>query len=149
MSETFDRVRIEAILPHREPFLFVDEVVAIEPERRIVGRWHVGESIGFLSAPDAEGRRHLPSTILAESMAQVGAILVLYSEKSREKTIYFRSIENARFERRIASGQTVCIEATIRRMRARFGSLDVGARLEDAAGESDVIATGVMSFALG
>ncbi len=137
-----DRADIENILPHREPFLFVDSVIEIEDGKRIVGELGVNDAIRFLSRRD-DGV-FLPATVLAEAMAQVGAILVLHPEENRGRTIYFRAIEGAEFNDPVALGQTVRIEAEVRRMRARFGVLAVTAYVDGT-----VAAKGVMSFALG
>ncbi len=142
MTTPLDRSQIEAIIPHREPFLLVDSVIEIEPLKRIVGELHVDATIRFLSRRDAGV--FLPSTVLAESMAQVGAILVLHPEENRGRTIYFRSIEKAEFDGHVRLGQTVRIEAEVRRTRARFGRLAVTAMVGD-----NVVAKGTMSFALG
>lgn len=142
VSIQLDRSQIEAILPHREPFLFVDAVSELEPGKRIVGELRVDESIRFLSRWD--DATCLPPTLLVEAMAQVGAIAVLYIEENRGRTIFFRSIEDAEFHAPIALGQTVSIRAEARRMKARFGSMSVAAYV----GES-VVATGILSFALG
>jgi 3-hydroxyacyl-[acyl-carrier-protein] dehydratase len=137
-----DRADIEAILPHRAPFLFVDTVLEIDDGKHIVGELHVNEDIRFLSRRD-DGV-FLPATMLAEAMAQVGAILALHPEENRGRTIYFRAIEGAEFQDPVALGQTVRIEAEVRKMRARFGVLSVTAYVDDA-----VAAKAVMSFALG
>jgi 3-hydroxyacyl-[acyl-carrier-protein] dehydratase len=142
VTTSVDRSRIQAILPHREPFLFVDSVIEIEPMKRIVGELHVVDTIRFLSRRD-DGV-FLPPTVLAEAMAQVGAILVLHPEENRGRTIYFRSIEGAEFNGHVSLGETVRIEAEVRRIRARFGSLAVTAHVGDT-----VVAKGLMSFALG
>jgi len=137
-----DRADIETILPHREPFLFVDTVLEIETGKRIVGELHVKDTIRFLS------RRNdgvfLPATVLAEAMAQVGAILVLHPKENRGRTIYFRAIEGAEFRDPVALDETVRIEAEVRKLRARFGVLSVTATVREA-----VAAKAVMSFALG
>lgn len=142
MTPHLDRAQIEAILPHRDPFLYVDTVLEIEPQRRIVGELHVNERLRFLSR--REDGVFLPATVLAEAMAQVGAILVLHPEENRGRTIYFRSIDGAEFHGHVGVGQTVRIEAEVRRIRARFGSLAVTANVGDT-----VVAHAVMSFALG
>lgn len=142
MSGSLDRNEIEAILPHRDPFLFVDEVTAIEAGASIVGELRVDEKKRFLARHGDPTK--LPPTILAEAMAQVGAILVLHPDENRGRTIYFRAIEDCEFHRNVPIGTTVRIEAQVRRMRARFGSLSVTAYLGD-----EVAAKAVMSFALG
>jgi 3-hydroxyacyl-[acyl-carrier-protein] dehydratase len=137
-----DRAQIQAILPHRAPFLFVDSISSIVLGERIVGDFLVKESERFLAREGDE--RYFPSTLLAEAMAQVGAILVLYPEENRGRTIYFRSIEEAEFGRRVPVGARVRVEAQIKKLRARYGSLAV-----EAFVEGELAAKGVMSFALG
>ncbi|MGH9324716.1 MAG: 3-hydroxyacyl-ACP dehydratase FabZ family protein [Vicinamibacteria bacterium] len=137
-----DRAQIESILPHRPPFLFVDSISAIVPGESIVGVFLVREKELFLAREG--GETYLPATVLAEAMAQVGAILVLYPEENRGRTIYFRAIEEAEFLRRVLAGKRVRIEARVKKLRARFGSLAVEAYVD-----SDLAATGIMSFALG
>ena len=142
MSIQLDRAEIEAILPHREPFLFVDSVSELEPGKRVVGEIRVDESIRFLSRRD-DGA-HLPPTLLVEAMAQVGAIGVLHGEDNRGRTIFFRAIEGAEFHAPIAHGQTVRIVAEARRMKARLGTMSVTAYVDDS-----VVATARLSFVLG
>ena len=133
-----DRTQIEAILPHRDPFLFVDEVSELVPGERIVGHLHVSDSEKFLNR-----ERRLPSTLLAEVMAQVGAILPLYSDENQGRTIFLRAIDGAEFHRYVEAGETVRVEASIKKMRSRFGSLAVSAFVGEA-----LVASCVMSFAL-
>lgn len=141
MASSLDRKDIENILPHRPPFLFVDSVSDIEPGRCITGSFEVKPSELFLDGE--EGSAFLPNTILVEAMAQVGAILVLHPEENRGRTIFFRAIQAAEFHRRIPPGGTVRVEASVRRLRARYGSLTVSAYLGD-----ELAAQGTMSFAL-
>lgn len=135
-----DRAEIQTVLPHRPPFLFVDSISSILPGERITGEFLVKDSELFL---DRE-RNQFPSTLLAETMAQVGAILVLYPEENRGRTIYFRSIEEAEFTGRVEAGARIRVEAEVRKLRSRFGSLAVSAFVGD-----ELVARGVMSFALG
>jgi 3-hydroxyacyl-[acyl-carrier-protein] dehydratase len=137
-----DRAQIEAILPHRAPFLFVDSISSIVPGERIAGEFLVKATEPFLAREGDE--IYFPSTLLAEAMAQIGAILVLFPQENRGRTIYFRSIEEAAFARRVPVGARVRVEAQIKKLRTRFGSLEVEAFVED-----ELAAKGVMSFALG
>jgi len=137
-----DRAQIQEILPHRAPFLFVDSISSIVPGERIVGEFLVKESERFLAREGDD--RYFPPTLLTEAMAQVGAILVLFPEENRGKTIYFRSIEEAEFSRRVPVGARIRVEAQIKKLRSRFGSLTV-----EACVDGDLAAKGVMSFALG
>jgi 3-hydroxyacyl-[acyl-carrier-protein] dehydratase len=142
VSLPLGRREIEAILPHRAPFLFVDEITEIVPGDRIVGEFQVKSDERFL-ARDAE-LPYFPQSVLAEAMAQVGAILVLHPEENRGRTIYFRSIEEAEFYRRVPVGGHVRVESRVKKLRSRFGSLEVEAYLG-----TELAAKAVMSFALG
>jgi 3-hydroxyacyl-[acyl-carrier-protein] dehydratase len=141
VSTAFDRTEIKKILPHREPFLFVDEVLEVVPGEKITGL--VRDDSGTYLIQDESGESYFPPTLLAEAMAQVGAVLVLHSEENRGRTIFFRSIEQAHFHARVPAGSTVRVVAEVRRMRGRLGSLKVRAFIGD-----DLVAEGLMGFAL-
>lgn len=141
MSTGFDRTEVKKFLPHRDPFLFVDQVLEVVPGEKIVGL--IRDDSGIYLIQDESGESYFPPTLLAEAMAQVGAVLVLYGEENRGRTIYFRSIEEAHFHARVPAGSTVRVVAEVRRMRGRLGSLHVTAFLGD-----DLVAEGLMGFAL-
>ncbi|HEX9725080.1 MAG TPA: 3-hydroxyacyl-[acyl-carrier-protein] dehydratase FabZ [Vicinamibacteria bacterium] len=145
MSPVLDRQDIERILPHRDPFLFVDEVVELAVGRRVVGVVRTPETGFFLRGVPSDAR-YFPPTLLIEAMAQVGAILVLHSKENQGRTIYFRSIEEAQFHENVPAGATLRIEGDVRRLRGRMGTLAMKAFLVDAPGA--LLAEGVMSFAL-
>lgn len=142
MTIQLDRADIEAILPHRDPFLFVDRVEEIEPKECIVGEFRVDDTVRFLF--QGEDGVYLPSTVLTEAMAQVGAILVLNEKENRGRPIFFRSIEGAEFTGRVTVGQTLRIVAEVRRIRSRVGTFHITASVGGT-----VVAKGSMTFALG
>ena len=138
-----DYAAIERILPHRYPMLLVDRIVDFEPDRRIVGVKNVSRNENFLwRGPNEE--QVLPTTILTEAIAQVGAVLILSKPENREKLIFFMSIERVRYRRPVRVGETVEIEATVKRLRSRMGVLGGQARVG-----REVICRGTMTFALG
>ncbi len=134
---------IERILPHRFPFLFVDRVTEFELDKRIVGVKNVSYNERFLTQRPGE-RPVLPSTILTEAVAQVGAILILAKPENRERLIYFMGIERVRFRRPVHPGDVVTIEARVQRLRSRMGVLAGVARVD-----GQVVVEGKMTFALG
>ncbi len=138
-----DYAAIERILPHRYPFLLVDRVTEFEPDRRIVGIKNVSLNERYLWHGDGE-EPVLPPTILTEAIAQVGAILILAKPENREKLIFFMGIENVRFRRSVHPGDTVRIEAVVKRLRSRMGVLSGAARVD-----GHVVCHGTMTFALG
>ena len=142
MKPLLDRKDIRAILPHRDPFLFVDAVIEISPGKSVTGLVRVADS-GWFLAKDESGIPFFPPTLLTEAMAQVGAVLALYPEENRGRTIYFRSIENAVFHKRVPAGSALKVEGTVHRMRGRLGTLQVSAFLDGV-----LVAEGRMGFAL-
>jgi 3-hydroxyacyl-[acyl-carrier-protein] dehydratase len=138
-----DYSAIERILPHRYPFLLVDRIVEFEPDRRIVGVKNVSLNERYLSH-EPDGRPVLPSTILTEAVAQVGAIMILAKPENRERLIYFMGIERVRYRRPVCAGDIAIIEALVLRLRSRMGLLKGIARVD-----GNVAVEGTMTFALG
>ena len=143
MTLPLDYSAIERILPHRYPFLLVDRITELEPDKRIVGIKNVSRSEWFLSRQPGE-RPALPPTILTEAVAQVGAILILSKPQNREKLIFFMGIEKVRYRDFVHPGDVVEIEARVKRLRSRMGQLDGFARVNDR-----IVVSGTMTFALG
>jgi 3-hydroxyacyl-[acyl-carrier-protein] dehydratase len=139
-----DYAAIERVLPHRYPFLLVDRITEFEPDRRIVGIKNVSMNERHLAHPPDGGRPVLPPTILTEAVAQVGAIMILSKPENREKLIFFMSIERVRYTRPARAGESVEIEAVVKRLRSRMGVLSGFARVD-----GEVICRGTMTFALG
>src|SRR6187401_1756043 len=117
-----DYAAIERILPHRYPFLLVDRITELEPDKRIVGIKNVSLNERYLSHKSGE-LPALPSTILTEAVAQVGAILILSKPENREKLIFFMGIDRVRYRRPVHAGDVVEIEAVVKRLRSRMGQL--------------------------
>jgi 3-hydroxymyristoyl/3-hydroxydecanoyl-(acyl carrier protein) dehydratase len=139
-----DYAAIERILPHRYPFLLVDRITEFEPDKRIVGIKNVSLNERYLSPATADSPQALPPTILTESIAQVGAILILSKPENQGRLIYFMAIERVRYRGAVHPGETVEIEAKVRRLRSRMGVLTGHARVGKR-----IVAHGTMTFALG
>jgi len=138
-----DYAAIERILPHRYPFLLVDRITELEPDRRIVGLKNVSLNERLLSHRPGEPPS-LPPTVLTECIAQVGAILILSKPENRGRLPLFRGIERVRFRRPVHAGDVVEIEARVKSLRSRVGQLTGFARVDGR-----VVVDGTMTFALG
>jgi len=138
-----DYSAIERILPHRYPFLLVDRILELEPDKRILGVKNVSLNERYLSRQPGE-RPSLPPTVLTECIAQVGAILILWKPENRDKLPFFAGIERVRYRRPVFAGDVVEIEARVKRLRRRMGQLEGFARVDGR-----VVVAGTMTFALG
>jgi 3-hydroxyacyl-[acyl-carrier-protein] dehydratase len=138
-----DYSAIERILPHRYPFLLVDRITELEPDKRIVGVKNVSLNEQLLSRLPGE-RPSLPPTILTECVAQVGGILILSKPENRGKLVLFSSIKRVRYRRPVYAGDVVEIEARVKRLRRRMGVFEGFARVN-----GQVVVDGTMACMIG
>ena len=120
-----------SVLPHRDPFLFVDELVELTPGERAVGRWALTGDEAFF-AGHFPGRPTLPGVLMCEAIAQVGAIAVLTGDRYAGKLPLFGGLDGARFRRQVGPGDTLTLEADMTRLSARAGK-GTGRALLDGA----------------
>ncbi|HVD66704.1 MAG TPA: 3-hydroxyacyl-ACP dehydratase FabZ [Gaiellaceae bacterium] len=142
MTVALGREQIEEILPHRDPFLFLDEVLVLEPGVRVVARKQVREDEWFLTG-HFPGRPIMPGVIIVEAMAQTGAVAVLADEANRGKLALFAGIDDVRFKRMVLPGDVLELTCEIDRMRGPVGR---GKATAEVGGE--LAARGTLTFAV-
>ncbi|MFB0901740.1 MAG: 3-hydroxyacyl-ACP dehydratase FabZ [Acidimicrobiales bacterium] len=108
------------VIPHRDPFLFLDEVTELEPGVSAKGFWIPGEDLPFF-AGHFPGRATLPGVLMAESIAQLGAYAVLHGGSFAGKIPLFGGLDKAKFRRQVLPGDRLDLELTVTRMSARAG----------------------------
>jgi 3-hydroxyacyl-[acyl-carrier-protein] dehydratase len=116
----FGRAEIEAIIPHREPFLFLDEVLELEPGARVVARKAVRADEWFFPG-HFPGRPVMPGVIMVEAMAQAGAVAILAQPENRGLTPLFAGIDDVRFKRVVEPGDELVLTCEVERVRGPIG----------------------------
>lgn len=128
-----------AVLPHRSPFLFLDEVCELTEAGTARGTWRLTGDEPFF-AGHFPGLPTLPGVLMVESIAQLGAYAVLSDERTAGKLALFGGVDNARFRRQVAPGDTLTLEVELGRMSSRAGKGHGRARVGDAvACECDLL----------
>lgn len=116
-----DRAGIEAVLPHRDPFLWVDRIVELEPGARAVGELDVVESLDFFRG-HFPGHPVMPGVLIMEALAQVGAIAILSLPKNAGKLGFFGGMDGVRFRRQVVPGDVLVLTVDIVRLGSRAAS---------------------------
>ena len=118
------------VLPHRPPFLFVDEVTSLVPGERATGWWRLSGEEWFFPG-HFPGRPTLPGVLMAEAIAQLGAIAVLTDERYAGRLPLFGGLDRARFRRQVVPGDVLETEVELTRMSSRAGKGKGVARVDD------------------
>ena len=137
-----DRQAIEQIIPHREPFLLIDEITELEPGVRAVGRYLVPADAWFLRG-HFPGNPIMPGVLQVEALAQVGAVCGLSHPDFAGKLALFAGIDGIRFKRIVRPGDVLELTCEINRLRGPVGRADAVATV---AGEP--ACRGTITFAL-
>jgi 3-hydroxyacyl-[acyl-carrier-protein] dehydratase len=116
----FGRDQIESILPHREPFLLIDEVLELTPGVGATARKHVRADEWYL-AGHFPGRPVMPGVLIVEALAQTGAIAVLSEEENRGRLALFAGIDDCRFKRIVEPGDTLDLRCELEKVRGPIG----------------------------
>jgi 3-hydroxyacyl-[acyl-carrier-protein] dehydratase len=137
-----DRTAIEAILPHREPFLLIDEVLELVPGERVVAKKTVREDEWYLRG-HFPGRPVMPGVLIVEAMAQTGAVAVLSEEENRGRIALFAGIDDTRFKRIVEPGDELQLECTLEQVRGSIGKGKARATVD-----GELAARGMLTFAV-
>jgi len=112
----FGRDVIEQLIPHRPPFLLVDEILELEPGKRVVGRRAVRADDWWFAGHFPQ-RPVMPGVLTIEAIAQAGAVAVLADETNHGKIPFFAGIDDCRFKRVVEPGDVLTLECEFVRVR--------------------------------
>ncbi len=133
-----DRAGIEALIPHRDPFLLIDRVTELEPGVRAVAE-HTFTGEEWYLKGHFPGNPIVPGVILVESCAQTATVMAMALPEYREGLGLFAGIEEMRFKRIVRPGDTARFEATVDKMRRGFARVNVRAYVGEELAAEGVI----------
>ncbi len=133
---------IMEIIPHRYPFLLVDQILELEPGKRAVGIKNVTANEPQFTG-HFPGNPIFPGVLQVEALAQVGAVAILSLPENKTKLALFAGIDEVRFKRPVVPGDTLRLEVEILTMRRGIGKGNATAYIGE-----QIVCSGVLTFAL-
>ncbi len=133
---------IMKILPHRQPFLFVDKIVSLEKGKRATGIRNVTINDYFFRG-HFPGKPVMPGVLIVEAMAQVGGVMMLAPEENRGKLAYFLSADNIKFRKTVVPGDQLVLEVEAGKIKSKTGQVHAKALVN-----GKIVAEADLMFAL-
>ena len=145
MSDSLlSREGIEALIPHREPFIFVDRIVELEYGKRAVGIMDdVGTHHEHVLRGHFPGFPVLPGAIIVEAVAEVGGVAALGMPENAGKIAMLTGLDKWKFRQPARPGDELRLEAEVIRYRRGFGRASGRASID-----GQLCASGEISFAI-
>jgi 3-hydroxyacyl-[acyl-carrier-protein] dehydratase len=126
-----EQAEIQSLLPHRYPFLLVDRIKELDPDRRIVGIKNVTVNEPFFQG-HFPGRPVMPGVLIIEAMAQVGGVLAFKSTAPTGRpVVYLTGIDGAKFRKPVVPGDQLRFEVDLLKKRPPFWKMQAKAFVEN------------------
>ncbi len=125
-----DIKEIQRFLPHRYPFLLVDRIIEMDPGIKAVGIKNVTINELFFQG-HFPGQPIMPGVLLIEALAQVAGVLAFHSGATPSKSVYFMSIEKAKFRKPVVPGDQIKLEVNIVQHRGNVWKFSGSAMVEE------------------
>lgn len=136
MSIVMNRQQIEEILPHRDPFLLIDEVVEMEPGKSVKARKYV-KADDFWFKGHFPQKPVVPGVLIIEMLAQAGAVAMLSLDENKGKIGFLGGVDKAKFRRMVVPGDVLTLDVEIIKVK---GPVGFGKALASVNGEKAVTA---------
>ncbi len=134
---------IMKVLPHRPPFLLIDQIIEFEPGKKVVAKKCVTMNEPFFVGHFPQ-EPVMPGVLIIEALAQTGAFALLSLPENEGKIAFFGGVKEARFKRKVVPGDVLTLTTEIIKMR---GPIGIGSAVATVDGE--VCATATLTFAIG
>ena len=118
--KNLSKEEIKKIIPHREPFLLIDEVVEVEPGKRIKGIKYVKQDEYYFKG-HFPSNPIMPGVLMIEAIAQTGAIAALLLPENKGKFVLFAGIDKVRFKKVVKPGDKLLIDVEMVDIRRNIG----------------------------
>jgi len=110
---------IQAVIPHRKPFILVDAVESMSEDSIVAYKYVTGEEDFFQGHfPEFPV---MPGVLVIEALAQAGAVCILSRPEYRGKLAFFGGMDKVRFKRKVLPGDTLRLEVTLNKIRSGIG----------------------------
>ena len=140
-----NREYVKDYLPHRDPMLFIDRVVALE-ENTITIESDVDPDAAYFKG-HFPGMPIMPGVLIVETVAQAGALLVsLTRGLSDDKFIAFSNVDAVKFRRPVEPGEMLTVEVEIEKVRLPFYKFTGTAKVDGKVAASLKFAAAEMSY---
>lgn len=137
-----NNIEIQKILPHRYPFLLVDNILEVETGKKAIGLKNVTVNEPFFQG-HFPGNPIMPGVLIIEAMAQVGGIAILSSEEYKGKLAVLTGIDKMKIRKQVVPGDTLIMEAEMLAFKMGIGKAKVCAKVD-----GKIVAQGELMFAL-
>ena len=133
---------IKNIIPQRDPFLMIDEVEEYVPGESAIAYKNVNEQEWYFKG-HFPGNPIMPGVLIAESLAQTGAVAILSMDENKGKNALFGGIDKMKFKRKVVPGDRLKLEVKIIKQKSSIG---IGEAIATVNGE--IVAKGELTFAV-
>lgn len=125
-----NKEQIKDIIPHREPFLLIDEIIALDPGKKCVARTYIKEA-DFWFQGHFPGQPVTPGVLMVEMLAQTGAVCAGSLPENKGRVGLFAKIEKARFKRIVVPGDVLTLSVEMVKLRGPVGIAKATASVDE------------------